>query len=215
MKNVGQNMFAQALTIGLLMLLSAMLPGPDFAIVTKNTVLHSRRSGLFTALGVACACLIHMSYCIMGVAIIISQSLLLFSIIKYIGAAYLIYLGVSSLLSKQPAPIPTETEVLSKTSLSDKKSFRQGLFTNILNPKATLFFLALFTVIIKPETPRWWEILYAAEMFLIILAWFCSLSLFLSHPAVMQVLNKAEKHISKVLGVFLIGFGIALAFIKK
>lgn len=210
-------MLAQAFTIGLLMLMSAMLPGPDFAIVTKNTISHSRRSGLFTSLGVAAACLIHMSYCILGVAIIISQSIILFSIIKYIGATYLIYLGVTSLLAKQPASIEPTSESISvkKTSLSDGKSFRQGFFTNILNPKATLFFLALFTVIIKPETPRWWEVVYAAENFVIILTWFSSLTLLLSHPRVMRLLDKAEKHISKVLGVFLVGFGIALAFIKK
>lgn len=208
-------MFAQAFTIGLLMLMSAMLPGPDFAIVAKNTVLHSRRSGLFTSLGVAAACLIHMSYCIMGVALVISQSILLFSIIKYIGATYLIYLGVTSLLAKQPASIETETKVTKKSTQGDAISFRQGFFTNILNPKATLFFLALFTVIIKPETPRWWEVFYAAENFLIILIWFSSLTLLLSHPRVMRLLDNAEKHISKVLGVFLIGFGIALAFIKK
>jgi threonine/homoserine/homoserine lactone efflux protein len=75
-------MLTQFFTIGLLMLLSAMLPGPDFALVTKNSILHSRRAGLFTSLGIGSAILVHITYCVLGLAVIISQSLLLFSVIK-------------------------------------------------------------------------------------------------------------------------------------
>ena len=82
------------------MLFAVMLPGPDFALVTKNTLLHSRRSGFFTSLGVSASNLVHITYCAFGLAIVIANSLLLFSIIKYIGAAYLIYLGLRSFLSK-------------------------------------------------------------------------------------------------------------------
>lgn len=208
-------MIAQFFTIGLLMLLSAMLPGPDFALVTKNSLLHSRRSGIFTSIGIGCAILIHITYCALGLAIIISNSLLLFSIIKYIGATYLIYIGVSSLLSKQPNQSSLSNQSLKKSEISNLTSFRQGFLCNLLNPKATLFFLALFTVIIKPETPAFWIIIYAIEMFFIITAWFCSLTFILSHRYVANILEKAEKYIAKVVGVFLIGFGIALAFVKK
>ncbi|OGT42688.1 MAG: hypothetical protein A3F13_09500 [Gammaproteobacteria bacterium RIFCSPHIGHO2_12_FULL_40_19] len=210
-------MVAQFFTIGLLMLLSAMLPGPDFALVTKNTILHSRRAGLFTSLGVGSAILIHITYCALGLAIVISQSILLFNIIKYIGAVYLIYLGITSLLSKHPDHGATGStqKILHKTKMSNLTAFRQGFLCNLLNPKATLFFLALFTMIIKPETPVLWVLLYAVEMFIIITAWFCSLTILLSHPRVLRLLNKIEKYISKALGVFLIGFGVALAFVKK
>lgn len=210
-------MAAQFFTIGLLMLLSAMLPGPDFALVTKNTILHSRRAGLFTSLGIGSAILIHITYCALGLAIVISQSILLFNIIKYIGAIYLIYLGITSLLSKHPnhGAASAAQKVLQKTKMSNLTAFRQGFLCNLLNPKATLFFLALFTIIIKPETPTLWELLYAIEMFIIVTAWFCSLTILLSHPRVLRLLNRIEKYISKALGVFLIGFGVALAFIKK
>ncbi|SRR5579883_56200 len=207
-------MLAQAFTIGLLMLLSAMLPGPDFALVTKNTVLHSRRAGMLTSLGIGCGALVHMTYCLLGLAIVISESLLLFSIIKYIGAVYLIYLGINSLLAKH-SHVPSSKSAAKKTAMRDLTAFRQGFLCNLLNPKATLFFLALFTVIIRPDTPRAWELVYAVEMFLIILAWFGSLTLLLSHPHVMRLLDKAEKYITKVLGVFLVGFGVALAFVKR
>lgn len=208
-------MLTQFFTIGILMLLSAMLPGPDFALVTKNTILHSRRAGLFTSLGISTAILVHITYCALGLAIVISQSLLLFSIIKYIGAIYLIYIGLSSFFSKQSDPTTPKGKLLEKITLSNWVAFRQGFLCNLLNPKATLFFLALFTVIIKPETPAWWELIYATEMFLIILGWFCTLTIILSHRRVLRLLNQVEKYISKVVGVFLIGFGVALAFVHK
>lgn len=209
-------MITQFFTIGLLMLLSAMLPGPDFAMVTKNTILHTRRAGIFTSLGIGSALLIHITYCILGLAIVISESILLFNVIKYIGAAYLVYLGVTALLSKQANHATSSAQkALQKTPMSDFTAYRQGFLCNLLNPKATLFFLALFTVIIKPETPTSWELVYAAEMFIIVTAWFCSLSMLLSHPRILRSLNRVEQYISKVLGVFLVGFGVALALVKK
>lgn len=210
-------MLTQFFTIGILMLFSAMLPGPDFAMVTKNTIMHSRRAGILTSLGIGAALLIHITYCMLGLAIVISKSIILFNIIKFIGAAYLIYLGINALLSKQPehGPANTSATLRPRTPLSDLKAFYQGFLCNLLNPKATLFFLALFTMIIKPETPVSWELIYAAEMYFIVTAWFCGLTLLLSHPRVLRTLNRIEGYISKALGVFLIGFGIALAFARK
>lgn len=209
-------MLTQFFTIGLLMLLSAMLPGPDFALVTRNAILHSRRAGIFTSFGVGTAILVHISYCVLGLAVIISHSLLLFSIIKYIGAAYLIYLGVSAILTKHISTVETKThQSIQKSQLSDLTAFKQGFLCNLLNPKATLFFLALFTMIIKPETPRLWELAYAIEMFIIITGWFCCLTIFLSHRRILRLLNRIEKYLEKAVGVFLIGFGVALFFVEK
>lgn len=208
-------MITQCVTVGLLTLFSAMLPGPDFAIVTKNTLLHSRRSGIFTSLGIGSAIFIHMSYCALGLAIVIYNSLILFNIIKYIGSAYLIYLGISSLLSKVPPKIVTKENKIKKTDLSCFISFRQGFLCNLLNPKATLFFLALFTMIIKPNTPFYWMIVYASEIILIAIIWFSILTYILSHPRVTHLLERAEKYIAKILGVFLIFFGAALAFVSR
>lgn len=208
-------MLAQFFTIGILMLFSAMLPGPDFALVTKNTLLHSRRSGLFTTLGIVSAVLVHITYCALGLAIVIYNSLMLFGIIKYIGAGYLIYLGIHSLLSKQDNHIVSPGRKIKKSGISNWISYRQGFFCNLLNPKATLFFLAIFTMIIKPETPAFWMAIYAVEMLVIVISWFSCLTLILSHPRVTGLLEKAEKYIAKFLGLFLIGFGVALAFVTK
>lgn len=209
-------MFTQFFTIGLLMLLAVMSPGPDFALVTKNTVLHSRESGFFTALGVALSNLIHISYCSLGLAFVISNSILLFSLIKYLGAAYLLYLGVTSLLSKPAIHFVDKKRMqIKKTSLPKVTAFRQGFLCNLLNPKATLFFLALFTTIIKSETPTVWVLIFIVEMFVIITLWFFTLTMILSHPKVIKLLEKSEKYIAKILGVFLVSFGVALALVKR
>ena len=209
-------MITQFFTIGLLMLLSAMLPGPDFALVTKNTLLHSRRSGMFTSLGIGCALMIHISYCALGLAIVISNSLLLFNFVKYIGAGYLLYLGVTALLAKTSAPENCISQSVStKSKQSALTAFRQGFLCNLFNPKVTLFFLALFTVIIKPDASKLWLMFFAVEMFLIVTSWFCVVTVILSHPPVAKLLQRVEKYISKAVGMFLIGFGVVLVGAHK
>src|SRR3990167_10999478 len=204
-------MFTQFISIGFLILLAAMMPGPDFALVTKNTLLHSRRAGIFTSLGISFGNLVHITYCVLGLALVISQSIVIFNMIKYLGAAYLIYLGINLFFKKDNTPVMIAGAKPIKNDISDFTALRQGFICNVFNPKATLFFLALFTMIIKPNTSGLLELVYAIEIFLIAFFWFASLTMILSHPRVLRVLNKIEKLIPRILGVFLIGFGIVLA----
>ena len=89
-------------TVALIHLLAVMSPGPDFIMLTRNTITYSRKAGIYTALGLGCGILVHVIYSLVGIGLIISQSIVLFSGIKFIGAAYLIYLGYKSLTSKSP-----------------------------------------------------------------------------------------------------------------
>jgi RhtB (resistance to homoserine/threonine) family protein len=208
-------MLTQFVTICLLMSLAVISPGPDFVLVTKNTLLCSRRAGLFTSFGIGCASCVHISYCAIGLAMLIVNSLWILNIFKYLGASYMLYLGITSLVAKKGTSYETVTAKSPKMIKSiDFLAFRQGFFCSLLNPKAILYFLALFTVIIKPNTPAFWIILYAIEMFLIITLWFISLTFILSYPSMARFLGKIEKYIAKVLGIFLIGFGVALVFLK-
>ena len=208
-------MNTQFFSVGLIALLGAMSPGPDFAVVTKNTLLHSKKSGLFTTLGVGAALSIHMIYCVFGLAVIIANSIILFSLIKFAGAFYLIYLGLSSLFSKQTKQLFTnKAPNIEKTNLLNVTAFRQGFLCNLLNPKATLFFLSLFTVLIRPGTSLISLIIYAVEIVVLSMLWFCSLTMILSHPRVKRLLDKTETLIVKMLGLFLIGFGVVLIFVR-
>lgn len=200
----------QFLAISLLIILAAISPGPDFAVVAKNSLLYGRRAGMLTALGVSSSLLIHSTYCILGLAIIISKSLLAFSIIKYLGASYLIYLGVRALLAKR------QTTTLEPQQNNHKKinawlAFRQGLLCNLLNPKAIMFLLAFFTLIIKPGSSLLAEISYGFEIALIHLIWFSLLAYILTHSVVKSSLNKAQYYIVKIMGSLLIAFGIRIA----
>lgn len=126
------------LTVVVIHLLAVMSPGPDFALVSRNSFVYSRRSGVFSALGIALGLGVHVAYSLVGIGLLIAQSIVLFSTIKFIGAAYLIYLGVRSLLSKKK---PAGAELLEeKSDITKFAALKQGFLTNILNPKVTLFF---------------------------------------------------------------------------
>jgi len=200
------------LSISLLILLAAISPGPDFAIVVKNSLMHSRKAGILTALGVSVSLLIHASYCILGLAIIISQSVLAFSIIKYLGAAYLIYIGIRSLLAKR------EDEQFSvknsSDTITDFHMFSQGLLCNLLNPKCIMFLLAFFTLVIQSRHSLAAEIGYAIEISVISMLWFSSLAYMLTHNAVKENLSRIQFYIVKIMGVLLVSFGIRIAMLS-
>lgn len=201
-------------SFGLIVLLGAMSPGPDFAIVTKNTLLHSRRSGILTALGISAAVIIHMIYCVLGLAVIIANSFIFLNVIKYAGASYLIYLGLSSFLTKMPQSHLLFLQPATKSVIPDYISFRQGFLCNLLNPEVTLFYLSLFTVTINPNTRLITEVINILEILFITVCWYCTLSVMLSHIYVKNLLEKIEKYMAKALGIFLVAFGVALAFVK-
>lgn len=199
--------------ITIIIILAAISPGPDFAMVVKNALLHGRKSGIFTALGVSCSLIIHSSYCVLGLAIIISKSLLIFSIIKYIGAAYLIYIGIKSLFAKHKVLEPSEP--VTKNSLNIDRAFLQGLLCNLLNPKAIMFILAFFTLIVKPTTSWEAQVGFGMEIALIHFFWFSCLALMITHRRVKANLDKIQPYIVKAMGVVLIGFGSRIALLSQ
>lgn len=197
------------LTIATLSTLAAISPGPDFAVVVKNSF-YSRKAGLLTSLGVSCSILLHTSYCIMGLTLIISKSILLFNVIKYMGAAYLIYIGIKGLFSKNPREQKNKNNI-HNSSLSNSRAFRQGFLCNALNPKAVMFFLALFTAIIAPATPLLTKITYGAIIAFIHLFWFSGLSIILTHHKMTTFFRKAQIIVTRIMGGFLILFGLRIA----
>ncbi|MDP3559356.1 MAG: LysE family transporter [Legionellaceae bacterium] len=201
------------ISISLFIILAAISPGPDFAIVTKNALLCSRKIGIFTALGISMSMLIHSIYCILGLAIIISQSLLAFSIIKYLGAAYLIYIGIKALYSKREA---AQFNIeYSQQSITELQAFYQGLLCNLLNPKAIMFLLAFFTLVVKPGNALFMEMGYGIEIVIIHMIWFSCLAYMLTHHSVKNSLNKIQYYIVKVMGAVLVAFGLRIATLSQ
>ena len=194
-------------------MLAAISPGPDFAMVAKNSIMHSRRIGIYTAAGVSSSLLIHSVYCILGLALIISKSLLVFSIIKYCGAVYLIYIGIKSLMVKRE-----EINVQSISSIkaiTGRQAFMQGLLCNLLNPKAIMFLLAFFTIVVGPGNSLLSEMGYGVEIAVIHMIWFSSLAYMLTHSYVAAKLNRIQFYIVKVMGAVLVAFGIRVAMLSN
>lgn len=197
-------------TIALIAILAAISPGPDFVIVAKNALTHNVRSAVMTSLGVGAGVMVHTLYCVLGLAIVISQSIFLFNLIKYLGAAYLIYLGLKSLLSRGSHLSMPTTKI--KTIRSSWLSFRDGLLTNVLNPKCTLFMLSIFTLVVKANTPSLIQASYGLEIAFITAAWFVFLSYGLTSSIIKSRLEKIQHIVEKLIGAVLITLGISIVF---
>ena len=124
-------------------------PGPDFIVACRNAIKHSRKIGLWTAVGFGAGVCIHISYAFFGLTWMISKYDTLFNTIKYFGAVYLIYLGISSLFSSNSKIEQSRDENSHK--IKWYTAVKIGLLTNLMNPKASLFFLSLFTLVVGPK----------------------------------------------------------------
>lgn len=201
--------FAAVTVIGLLVVIS---PGPDFIIVTRNSLLYGKKAGLATAWGITVGNVWWVVASLAGISYLISQMVLVFTIIKFAGAAYLIYLGVKSLLAKrQPDAVETDTAVGGQSGLSAGEAFRIGLFTNLLNPKCALFYVSFFSVILTPSTPLIFQTIYGLEINLIALVWFSLLATVLSVSWVKRVFGRISVWVERVTGAVLIALGLKLA----
>jgi len=196
-------------TVALLNLLAAVSPGPDFVMTVRNSLCYSRRSGIFTGLGISTALMVHLFYCAAGVGYLISTSVLLFSLLKLLGAGYLIWMGINSILAKH-SKIDLNAEHAVK-DLTRLQAFKMGFLTNVLNPKATLFFLSLFTLVIGSATPLYVILIISVIIILTAFCWFTVVSIFLAQQNVQRVFLKYETIINRTLGGFLIFLGIKIA----
>ncbi|WP_258238813.1 LysE family translocator [Arcobacter sp. CECT 8985] len=194
------------------MFIALLSPGPDFAMIVKQSITYGKRSSIFTSIGIGLGISVHIIYSILGIGLIISKSIILFNIIKYLGAAYLIYLGIQSLKSKG-IKLDNKDKSTNK-EISDLKSFTSGFLCNALNPKATLFFLSMFTVVININTPLYIQSLYGLFCILATTVWFIFVSLILSHSKVRNFFSKFGVWFDRTVGFVLIGLGLKVAFSK-
>ncbi len=198
------------LTVALIHLLAVISPGPDFIMILRNSLKYGRTSGIYSAIGLGFGILVHVTYCLAGIAILISQSILLFSVLKYIGAAYLIYIGIKTLKAR-PSKEDIRVVGRSDSNLTRLQAIRIGFITNATNPKATLFFLSLFTLVIQPTTPFWVKLIMGLEMSIVTAAWFALLAVAVSHRIIRHKISKFQHYAERFMGGVLILFGIKLA----
>jgi RhtB (resistance to homoserine/threonine) family protein len=188
-------------------LLAVISPGPDFAMVTRNSLMLTRRAGVLTALGIGLGVTVHVSYTLLGIGLLISRSLWLFHSIKLIGAVYLAYLGIKMLRTK----LAQQQAQATAASLSDWDALRTGFLTNVLNPKTTIFIVSLFMQAVRPDTPLPIQLGYGAFIALAHAAWFSLVALCFSADTVRARLLAARRRIDQTFGCLLVGFGALLA----
>lgn len=190
--------------------INAVVPGPDFAMVLRQSIVHGRKTAILTSLGVATAILVHGSYTLLGIGLIVSQSLLLFSILKIAGALYLLYLGISTFRSAPPVKPDFDGDRVADHP-SAIRAFVIGFLTNLLNPKAVLFFLALFSTIVSAKTVVEVKIIYVATMSVELFAWYLLVSIFFTTPSVRGAFYKIGKWFNRITGAALIMLAVRVA----
>ncbi|MDN3441902.1 LysE family transporter [Psychrobacter sp. APC 3279] len=232
-------------------LLAAASPGPDFVLVSQQTLAKGRRTGLICSLGITLGLAVHIIYSVLGLATVIAHSQPLLTTIKWLGGGYLIYLGWQGIQAKPKKPAeletvqlfektyplekadpqvdssthisqdaltsqttPTTKETIIEKSPSNNEStsatLRRGFLCNVFNPKAPVYFVAIFTLVLSPDIPLWQLAIYGVWMMVLQMAWFSTVVMLLSIPAVHRRFQRFEHWIDRVLGTAMIVLGLNL-----
>ena len=193
--------------------LAAIAPGADFASVVRESISFGRRAGIICAIGVGSAIMVHVAYTVTGVGLIIAQSVVIFTIVKWCGAAYLAYLGIRSLMAGRSAP-SNDAETYAAPVVQERcatKSYTVGFLTNLLNPKATLFFVSLFATIISRETPVATQFAYGAALAIFLALWFSVVAVFFTTRSMRAAFERMGHWINRVTGLVFIALGVRIA----
>ncbi len=202
------------LAVALIALIAAISPGPDFFIVFRNSLVHSRKAGFLTAFGVSIAIIIHLSYTLIGIGVLIAESPFLFTTLKYTGVAYLFYIGLKGIISSFKQSSSVDVDFAQPTNqISSLTAFMQGFWTNLLNPKAAIFFISLFSQFIDTKTPYIIGIGYGVITWSVTLGWFLLLSYLLTHKRIVGKIDQFRIYVDRVMGGILMLLGFKMLFI--
>jgi RhtB (resistance to homoserine/threonine) family protein len=201
--------WSEFFTIAVAHLLAVASPGPDFAIVLRQSLTHGRRAAVWTSLGIGSGISLHVAYSLLGIGLLLQGSATAFTVLRYAGAAYLLWLGGQALRSRPRAVTAAGAPVVVPPP-SARAAFATGFLTNALNPKATLFFIALFPVAVNPATPKLVQAGYGLWVILSTMAWVSFVSLVFTRQGVREKFLRYGHWIDRALGVFFIGFAVSL-----
>lgn len=188
--------------------LAVASPGPDFALVIRQSLVSGRTAALASAVGIGCGILVHVSYSLLGIGLLISRTPEALVLLKYLGAGYLAWMGINALRSK---PTPSKQSAGGREAVGSKKAaWTQGFLTNALNLKATFFFVALFSAL-AVRVPKTTQMLYGAWMVFATIAWFASVALVFTRPKIRHAFLRWRIWLDRLTGVAFLGFALSLA----
>ena len=202
---------AEIIAVSTIAIFMAILPGADFIMVTRTSIYNGRLAGLYMSLGMCLSVCIHASYSIAGLAVVIANSSWLFSAIKYLGAAYLIYIAWQLLTTRE---LLNKDQSNPTTQMSPLMALRLGFTCNILNPKTSIFFLSIFTQVVSVDTPLIMQVSYGLIIMLAHFIWYSGVALLLSHPNILPHFNRQKQKIDKVAGFVLMLLAIKLTLVS-
>ncbi len=201
----------ETLAVVLIHMLAVSSPGPDFFLEIKNTLQYSRKIGIYTGLGFALGNIFHISYSIFGVQYIDNNPWLM-NVVQVLGAIYLIFIGLQAfgIIKSKLEVKKNKSEVEQVQEISIFEAIKMGIITNLLNAKAALYFISIFTVVISPDSPKSLSFGIGLIMILITFIWFGLVAYFFTKPKIKSIYLKQEGLINKILGSVLIFFGLKL-----
>lgn len=186
-------------------LLAVSSPGPDFAVVVRQTLAHGRAAGLRTAAGIATGIVFHVAYALFGLGWLLQKLPLLLDVLRYAGAGFLLWMGLQALRAQPVAPHATTAAAPAAQS-----DFWIGFTTNLLNPKAALFFVALCSTLLTTPTPLSLKLALAAWIVLTTGGWFSLVAATLGHARIRSALQAHSHWIDRGMGVLLIALALVM-----
>ncbi|MFC7930796.1 LysE family translocator [Streptomyces cinereoruber] len=197
----------QLIAVAVITVLAVISPGADFAMTVRNSYLYGRTAGVLAAVGIALGVLVHVTYTMLGVGLLLSRTPALFTAMKLIGAAYLVYVGYRTFVTRPPADI----DLSDGGGMSKAGALRTGFLTNALNPKTMLFVLSTYTQVVSADTPVLQQAGYGLFMSLAHLVWFALAALLFSQESLRARLLRRQTVLNKAIGAVLVGLGVVLA----
>lgn len=230
---------AEFFSLALIHFLAVVAPGPDFAVTVQQSLVHGRRAGILTALGIGAGISVHVLYTLLGFSALMHSTPWLMRLAGLIGSVYLLYLGShfirhavrtarhnnassasavvqsESNISASEAAAATPGTALSGTgnnesSQSARRAFWLGFFTNATNPKATIFFLAVFTTVVSAQTPLYVQAGYGLWMCMVNALWFIVVSLIFTQQRIRAQFLRIGHYVEGLIGVLLLFFALRL-----
>jgi RhtB (resistance to homoserine/threonine) family protein len=195
--------------IAFALLLVAMSPGPAFIVVSQQALTRSRNAGVATALGVSVGSVIWVALVILGIAVLMTKAAWLYGLMRLIGGAYLIYLGVQ-LWRGARAPL-AEASRLDAVGSTLWRTFWRAVLVQMLNPKAAVFFGSVFLTMLAPGAPAWLKGVALGLVFIIEFGWYLVVATTFSSKPARRIYGNAKVWVERIAGAWLALFGVKLA----
>lgn len=210
------------LTIMVAHLLAVASPGPDFALVLRQSLAHGRRTAIWSSIGIGCGICVHITYSLLGLGYFLKNSAVALTTVKWLGAAYLAWVGIQAIRAQARTGdidvgrglSPTSTGTVGRkarpTSPTSRAAWLTGFLVNVLNPKAALFFISLFPLAVSVHTPKLVQAGYGLWMTVTTAGWFCFVSVVFTREEVRRSFLRHGHWIDRALGVIFLGFAVSL-----